>query len=250
MSTSMSTSLPHLSPERLAELADGDPAPLEVAHLARCALCAAELDAHRRVLTVAHLERERLMPPLTNWETLAPALRDEGLLRDAAAADRRHWIGWMRAAAAVVLLAGGAMIGRVSAGVGAVPGSGIGSGLREVVVGAMQPVSFNSAAKDRTFRNTDEAVAALTDAQHTYQRALSFLATQGPGGASNAQAPETYQRRIAALDDIAGAVRAALYKTPDDQVVNQAYLRTMGDRATALRQLGTAMPVGTRLASY
>ena len=64
------------------------------------------------------------------------------------------------------------------------------------------------------------------------------------------QAPETYQRRIAALDDIAGAVRAALYKAPGDAFVNQAYLQTMGERAKALRQLGTAMPVGTRLASY
>ena len=242
--------MPHLSPDRLAELADGDPTRPESAHLAGCTSCASELDAHRRVLTVAHLERERLMPPLTAWESLAPALRSEGLLRDAAVADRRHWYGWMRAAAAVVLLVGGAMIGRVSAGVGAVPGSEIGSGVRDAVASKMRPASFNSAATEKTFRSTDEAIAALTESQSTYQRAVSYLATQGPGGASSVQAPETYQRRIAALDDIAGAVRAALYKTPDDPVVNRAYLRTMGERATALRQLGTAMPVGTRLASY
>ena len=243
--------MPHLSPDRLAELADGDPTPIEAGHLSGCSSCASELDAHRRVLTVAHLERERLLPPLTTWESLAPALRAEGLLQHAAdQADRRHWAGWLRAAAALVLVAGGTMVGRVSAGVGAVPGSEVGSGVRDAVVERMRPVSFNTAAAEKPFRSTDEAIVALTESQHTYQRAVAYLATQGPGGGAAVQAPETYQRRIAALDDIAGAVRAALYKAPGDAFVNQAYLQTMGERAKALRQLGTAMPVGTRLASY
>ena len=243
--------MPHLVPDRLAALADGDPTPAEVAHLAGCATCAAERDAHARVLTVAHLERERSLPPLTSWESLAPALRAEGLLRDVqATADRNHWHGWMRFAAALVLLAGGAMIGRVSVGGGVLPGVQAGSGVRDAMMGTFVPASFNSALPERPFKGTEEAIAALTASQQTYQRAVAYLAQQGPGGITGGAQPEAYQRRIAALDDIAGAVRAALWKAPDDPVVNQAYLQAMGARASALRQLGTTMPAGTRLASY
>ena len=238
--------MPHLSPDRLAELSDSVASAAELAHLAACSWCAAELDAHRRVLTVAHLERERLMPPLTQWDSLAPVLRSEGLIRDARTPESRQWQRWMRLAAAAVLMAGGVVVGRTTVGVGDAVGSQVVSAVRE----RLRPVSRNSAAPQRSFRNSDEAIAALSEAQVTYQRAIAYLASQGPGGAGNLQEPETYQRRIAALDDIAGAVRAALYRAPDDPVVNQAYLRTMGERATALRQLGTAMPVGTRLASY
>ena len=247
----MPMTTPHLSPDRLAALADSDATAAESTHLAGCATCAAERDAHMRVLTVAHLERDRLLPPLTTWESLAPALRAEGLLRDqAGVAERNHFHRWMRVAAAAVLFAGGAMIGRVSVGGGVLPGVLAGSGVRESVIGSLSPASFNTAAAERPFRNTDEAIAALGRSQQTYQRAIAYLAQQGPGGDTRGAEPEAFQRRIAALDDIAGAVRAALWKAPDDPVVNQAYLQAMGARASALRQLGTAMPVGTRLASY
>lgn len=242
---------PHLSPDRLAALADGDPSSDESSHLAGCATCAAERGAHARVLTVARLERDRLLPPLTTWASLAPALRAEGLLRDEqASADRTHWHGWMRVAAGLVLLVSGAMIGRVSVGGGVLPGVQAGSGVRDAVLGRLVQASFNSAVPERQFKGTEEAIAALTASQQTYQRAVAYLSQHGPGGITGGAQPEAYQRRIAALDDIAGAVRAALWKAPDDPVVNQAYLQAMGARASALRQLGTAMPAGTRLASY
>ena len=72
--------LSHLSADRLAELADGEPMPDEAAHLAQCASCAAERGAYQRVLTVAQIERERILPPLTAWETLAPKMRAEHLI--------------------------------------------------------------------------------------------------------------------------------------------------------------------------
>ena len=57
-------------------------------------------------------ERERGAPPRTDWDSLATRLKAEGLIRT------RTFAGlttrtWMQAAAAVLLVAGGAMIGRV-----------------------------------------------------------------------------------------------------------------------------------------
>ena len=233
----------HLSPDRLAELADAEPTPYESAHLAGCADCASERAAHGRVLTVAHLERERLMPPLTSWDALAPRLRAERIIVDGVA-ERRAMRGWMRAAAAVVLVAGGALVGRMSAGVPmsiTASASSSGSGL-------LRNVSNGSATAAPTFASQTEAIAALQQSSQTYQAAIAYLSEHGPN--SGAPKEEQVQRRIAALDDIAGAVRAALWQAPDDPVVNQAYLQTLGARETALRQLGTAMPKGTRLTSW
>ncbi len=234
---------PHLSPDRLAELADGDPTPAEAAHLAQCAACAAERAAHARVLTVAHLERERLLPPLTSWEALAPQLRAEGLITEGVA-ERRAFRGWMRAAAAVVLLAGGGVLGRLSAGVPmsiTASASSDGGGL-------LRPASTGAAPAEPTFRSQAEAIEALTHSSATYQAAVAYRAAHGPEGAT--PSAERVQRRIAALDEIAGAVRAALWQAPDDPVVNQAYLQTLGARESALRALGTAMPHGKRLTSW
>ncbi len=232
--------LSHLSADRLAELADGEPSPTEAAHLARCASCAAEHGAYQRVLTVAQIERERILPPLTSWEALAPKLRAEHLIVDGLA-ERRAMRGWMRAAAAVVLMTGGAVVGRMSAGTPLPAMVGFGA------TGALSPVS-NSAARPVAFRSNDEAIAALAASQQTYQAAITYLSSRGPNGGP--PQPEQVQRRIAALDDIAGAVRAALWQAPDDPVVNQTYLQTLGARESALRQLGTALPAGTRLTSY
>ncbi len=233
----------HLSPDRLAELADAEPTLPESAHLASCADCASERAAYGRVLTVAHLERERLMPPLTSWDALAPRLRAEQIIVDGVA-ERRAMRGWMRAAAAVVLMTGGVVVGRMSAGVPmsiTANATSSGSGLFRNVSNSGAPVAV-------TFSNQADAITALQQSSRTYQSAIAYLSEHGPnGGTAN---PEQVQRRIAALDDIAGAVRAALWQAPDDPVVNQAYLQTLGARESALRQLGTAMPKGTRLTSW
>ena len=61
---------------------------------------------------------------------------------------------------------------------------------------------------------------------------------------------QAYRRSFAALDEITAASRAALYQAPDDPRVNQIYLQSLGAREQALHQLGTVLPVGTRLTSY
>ena len=55
----------HLSTERLAAVADEQPNADEQNHLAHCAICARELEAHRSLLTMAGGERETMGLPLT-----------------------------------------------------------------------------------------------------------------------------------------------------------------------------------------
>src|SRR5438105_9391912 len=89
----------HLDTDRLAALADEAPTEAETAHLASCAACRHERDAFVALLALAQREGgvARLAPdvvapprgggtPLSSWDTLAPALRAEGLIRPAAAA--------------------------------------------------------------------------------------------------------------------------------------------------------------------
>src|SRR4051812_7908661 len=118
-------SMSHLPTERLAALADETPTVEEMAHLATCSSCAREREAYRALLTSAQLEQSRIGVPLTSWESLQPALVADGVIDDGST----PWVGashrrtvaetlWsrrvLRAAAAVLLVAGGAVAGRVS----------------------------------------------------------------------------------------------------------------------------------------
>src|SRR5688572_23991021 len=123
----------HLSSERLAALADSEPTPLEADHLAACAACARERAASRALLMMARAEREQLGMPLTRWDSLAPELHRAGLVAAGAlmsapppagetelaarSASVRRAVRWLQAAAVLVLVGGGAALGRLSAGV-------------------------------------------------------------------------------------------------------------------------------------
>ena len=114
----------HLSSERLAELADGEPTVAEAEHLAACANCAIERSAHQRLLSLASDERGRIAPPLTNWVSLSARLREEEIISDdyppahvsatperavaplvAPRPYRRAWLAGLRVAAGLVLAA-------------------------------------------------------------------------------------------------------------------------------------------------
>src|SRR5688500_20271321 len=112
----------HLPTERLAALADDEPTTLEAEHLASCERCTRERAAHATLIRMAAAEHVRLAPPLTQWSAIASQLRAEKLVRAphrVRAPLGSRW--WVRAAAAVVLVAGGVAIGRVSAGGSLVP---------------------------------------------------------------------------------------------------------------------------------
>src|SRR5688500_12950371 len=110
----------HLSIERLAALADEQPTADETTHLASCATCATELEAHRSLLAMAGTERASLGIPLTRWDSLSERLRKEGLIVRRRPLAQSHWA--LQVAAALLLVAGGVALGRASTNEAIVPG--------------------------------------------------------------------------------------------------------------------------------
>lgn len=240
----------HLSTDRLAAAADETPTPLEATHLAGCWDCRAEVAAYRRL---AKLSAMAPLPtePLTAWSQLAPQLRADGIIRDAARPDRpagadaavvplaprrsrvARWV--TRAAAGAALLVGGAALGRASA---AFPSD------------ASQGDASVPVASAPTFRSADEALRVLTASQQQYQSAAAFLASQDTMSRFIGMNEDSYQARLAALDEIAAAARSALYRAPQDPMLNQYYLTTLGAREATLRQIGASAPDVRTLERY
>ena len=227
----------HLPIERLAALADDEPTALEAEHLASCVACTRERAAHATIIQMAAGERARLAPPLTQWNRIAAELREENLLR---APSPEHvpvagrW--WMRAAAAIVLVAGGIAIGRVSAGETPVPWPGAG----------MAGGQAGESVPELTSR--EEAEAVLVQAEASYQEALRFLAELD--ASQLPQREDALRERLAALHEVASTTVRALNEVPYDPVLNSYYLSTLGAREATLRQLDAVLPEGARLTSF
>ena len=245
----------HLSAERLAALADDEPTTTEGEHLARCATCARERSVHRSLRWLAGSARAGGTPaaPLTSWETLLPALREEGLVADAkvgAAAPNgtsprlllfpRRWphAGLIRSAAAVLLLAVGLVAGRWSAGVAPVPGF---RASRDTLTNLVTDTSL-------AFQSASQALAALTRYEHGYQAAAQFLALHDT--ASRVDGREAYQARLATLDQVAAATRQGLEETPYDPVINRYYLSALSARQATLQQLSSTLPPTVQVGGY
>ena len=264
----------HLSPERLAALADSEPTALEADHLAVCATCARERAANRSLLVMARAEREQLGMPLTRWDSLAPELHREGLvaagalMSDAPAAralqppgarpgGTRRLAGWLQAAAVVLLIAGGAVAGRVSAGASPLPfgttaedpGGRARHGGPAITVAPVMPAAREGVeVLIPEFRSVDEALAALTRFEVAYQETAAFLAEHD--STTRLDDPRGYRTRLAALDRAGSAMREALREAPYDPVINGYYLTTLGQRRATLRQLNTALPEDRRIWSF
>ncbi len=247
----------HLSPERLAALADDEPLAAEVSHLASCALCTAERAAHRRLLTLAHREGTRPGEPLTSWTTLAADLRSEGLIgpppdpmtitpthgTPIPVARRRFMTqSWMRAAAAVLIAVGGFAAGRYSS---ASPASASGSTASSGVTDPADPAGVSLVS----YSSSTDAMTSFLRAQREMQQAAAYLAEQELPGSATDDA-DMYRARLAALDGMVSVSRAALYEAPADPVINQYDLATLGAREATMRQLGRTLPAGTQVIPY
>jgi hypothetical protein len=278
----------HLSSERLAELADGEPTIAEAEHLAACAICATERSAHQRLLTLAGDERDRVAPPLTSWATLAARLRDEGIIATGAAAGagvdgspgvtssspdarvvplvppRRHrgaWLAGLRVAAGLIIAATFGALGRISAGASPAPsGREIALTLRQVVgaggdagEGLLPQLGSPSgsalAELGAPFASVDDALETLSSSQREYDRAVAFIATHD-STIHSPGARDVYRTRLAALDEMAETSRLALSAAPTDPVLNQYYISTLGAREVTLRQLGSVLTPGKRLSRF
>ena len=242
----------HLSTDRLAASADETPTPDEATHLAGCWDCRAEVAAYRRLARMAAMAP---VPnePLTAWSQLGPQLRAAGLIVDASVpqvhAPANVPIGptlvalpqrqppalrWaLRIAAGLALLVGGGAVGRMTA-----PAPSFDSTL------------LPAANVVANYASPDDAVRALTVAQQQYQSAAAFLASQDTTSRFIGLNRDTYEARLAALDEIAALTRAALYRAPQDPMLNQYYLTTLGAREATLRELGASMPDSRRLERY
>ncbi len=241
----------HLPIERLAELADGEPTPPERAHLGECRMCASELDAYRRLVAIAADEHRRIAPPLTSWGALRTQLRREGAitrpitLDPSRTATARLVRGVQRAAAAVVLIVGGTVFGRFSAGLSAREAVAVGD-LR-FADGRQSPDS-TSVLGGQDFASASAALATLERTQREYDRAVQYLTTHDTS--SSDAAPDQYRARLAVVDHIADYSLRALREAPQDPVINQLYLSTLGARDMTLNKLGTVLPVGARLTKF
>jgi hypothetical protein len=232
--------MPHLSPERLAALADDPPTAAELAHLTGCAECARERATHRELSKLAAASSRTIGAPLTTWEALRPALLADGIIDSGSgltSRTRRRRTRWMQAAAAVALVAGGAAGGRLSAG-------------------ASFPMSAPAtngrvATADSTprFRSLDEARAAQTQSQITYQNATAYLA-QHDTTTGDYESPAAMRTRLAALDRTQQVLNQALTEAPYDPVINGYYLTTVGQREATLRMINTAAPASMRIINY
>ena len=243
----------HLSTDRLAALGDDAPSAAEAAHLASCEPCAREVDAYRTLVGMAHAERDSIGLPLTRWDAIASALDRSAL--DASALDasargvgaRRVRSAWpLRVAAGLLLMAGGAVIGRTSAGADPLPGLAMGARgavVASTTAGAARP------DPDRAFASVQEAQAAQRRSEQLYQRAVAYLA-QYDSTAVDDGSPIAYRSRLAALDRVISATSEAMREAPHDPVINGYYLTTLGQREQTIRQLNTALPASLRLNSF
>ena len=221
----------HLSDERMAALADDELTTSEAAHVAECPSCVAEISAHRRLLVLAREEARIPSVPSTRWETLAPQLAAAGLIR-------RRALRWpARVAAALLFTVGGALVGRYSA-------------LPRAVASAPEFAAVaNIDDSMPIFHSASEALATLNRAERDYRHASAYLVAQNPETTVTEQR-DAYRARLAALDEVAQATAAGLQEVPNDPVLNQYYLSTVGARNATLRQLKGALPVGYRLERY
>ena len=241
----------HLHPERLAALADGEPTAAEATHLSSCSSCAREVAAHRRLLMLARQERDSLSVPLASWDTLAESLRSEGLLRDAPATAGRGRGGlpgsgarspwWVQAAAAVVILAGGMHLGRMTAATG------------DTATATQQTVTSGRLASNAdtsiAFGSPAEAISVLQRAERDYRLAMMYLAGQDTV-TRTVDDPDVYRARLAALDEMAGVALDAMQQAPQDPLMNRYYLTTLGARDATLRQLGEKLPENVQLQGF
>lgn len=187
--------------------------------------------------------RERAIgaPPLTDWDTLATQLRAEGLIKDRRMS-RFMSSPIMKIAAGLTLAIGGAAAGRMTAP------SGDAAPARTATAPAAAQQSQNAALASSVdqFDSPEQAWEVLNRAGDEYQRASAYLSENN----SEVLVPpstDQYRTRLAALDNVMSEMRDAMKEAPQDPVINQYYLATVGAREATLRQLGTVLPASARM---
>jgi hypothetical protein len=207
----------HLAEEILSELLDGGHAAGAEAHLATCRVCRDELEAMRR-LRAQLRDLPPLDPPAELWPAIAARL-------PVGSPARRRRLGWPRlvvlqAAAAAALFVIGLGLGRMLAPTG--PGGG-------------DEGSLTSAETRPGATSLAAAMAEVRRLSAEYDAALQNLErlTQRQGGAT----PSLAEERLASLNTLVEASRAALSAEPTDPVLNTYLFTALEQRDQVLREL-------------
>lgn len=151
----------------------------------------------------------------------------------------RRWT--IRAAAALGFMLIGAAAGRLSTGGSMIGLNGPSFGAGSTAGLTAQPVAFQT---------QDDAMQALMVSQQAYQNAAAFLAAQDSSQRFIGLNSESYRTRLGALDDMAAVSRAALYRAPQDPLLNQYYLALQTAREQTLRLLAVSLPNSRPLGRY
>lgn len=256
----------HIDSERMSTLLDegvtgGRPA----AHLEECAACRRELELMRRT-RMALSALDDLEPPEGQWEAIEATLTRRGMVRgssgdagagpgDASRNGRADpdgtgawgreaggptggvWArvvaggGWARAAAAILLFAGGVGAGMSLGGPAGSPDRAAASrdglparasGEPDAEAGQRQPPGLTAA---------DEGASLSSEAG--YRRALDrleALRSQGPSPEEVYRNPEAAAEHLARLDALIRASREALRDDPADPAVNDFLFQVVEER--------------------
>lgn len=214
----------HLNLETLARLVDEAPTTEERHHLNECGRCRTELELLQGQ-TGALGRLPDLRPPKGDWAVLEARLMSEGLLRH-----ERSFLastpGWMKAAATILLFLGGTGLG-TALGARGVVGNG-------PAAGGSSPYLLTSS----TASTLEEAEEAVRLAERQYMDALLQFRqlTESQGGGVETS-PES---RLAALEYLVAAGRAAVQQAPADPFLNGFLASAMAERQAtyqaALRQ--------------
>lgn len=244
--------MPHLDLERLAAFDHDRFTDDEQLHLSACPRCRDDLDAMSRLVAQAAAAPGApldLPSSLTTFEAIRDAMRVQPTSADPGATERvverafpraipraipaPWWVAARRVAAALVLVAGGAVIGRTSV-------ESDMTTLPRALSGAL------TVRTDETPLTIASATALLDRAQRDYERAALWLAAND----SVAQSSEVYRARLAVLDEMMSASRAALREAPQDPLLNHYFLSAWAAREATLQQLSATLPVDKLVERY
>jgi hypothetical protein len=221
----------HLNNETLSELLDGSPAPGVQEHLASCSVCQGELELLRRMRTQLR-ELPQLDPPPDLWSRIEERLPY---------GRERRWPGRpgrvaLRVAAMAAVFVIGLALGQAfqrgdSAGDVAQPVAGV-------------PATVSEVGAPGTPASLGDAMAEVRRLAAEYDAALRTLQRMAEGRGATDASPLARQR-LANLEALVEASRAALATDPADPVLNTYLFTAVAERDALVRQLTSASGSGS-----